>query len=383
MKYYQDKNYINGYIEGFYGKLLDWESRKLIISALNKNKMNTYLYAPKEDKNHRFHWRKKYSPQWRKSFRDFTNFSKEKKIEIIAGIAPGLDFDFNVLKNNPKSSKRSDISLLFNKAKQLLNDGASAIALLMDDIQDDFTKIYGKDVSEGSYHGDLANELSKMLGQSIYFVPRIYADELIYDSPKYLLDLSKTLNIDTKIFYCGKDVICKTITNYSKIHKLFSNKIIYWDNFYANDYCPRRFFIGPYVGRVGINNLMINPTGLINTDLLIIDIIANTKDLKNPNKVWLKILKKHGVPDYFKNLKKFFLSPSFGKNPTMPSYKENKKYHIVLELLLWSWKGQLSREWYPYLFGLKNDMEINQRKLMPERLIKTQTIPLAQHINKI
>ena len=48
---------IIGYIEGYYGKLLSWKSRKLIVKSLIKNKMNTYFYAPKEDVFHRLYWR--------------------------------------------------------------------------------------------------------------------------------------------------------------------------------------------------------------------------------------------------------------------------------------------------------------------------------------
>ena len=40
---------INGYIEGFYGKLLNWKDRERILERLENNKMFNYLYAPKED----------------------------------------------------------------------------------------------------------------------------------------------------------------------------------------------------------------------------------------------------------------------------------------------------------------------------------------------
>ena len=46
MKKKTNKNTITGYIEGYYGKLLSWESRELIIQSLHKNNMNTYFYAP-------------------------------------------------------------------------------------------------------------------------------------------------------------------------------------------------------------------------------------------------------------------------------------------------------------------------------------------------
>jgi hypothetical protein len=50
---------------------------------------------------------------------------------------------------------------------------------------------------------------------------------------------------------------------------------------------------------------------------------------------------------------------------------------------LWSWKSELSREWYPCLFGLKHDLQLYQNNLTSERLIKTQTKALAQYLNKI
>jgi hyaluronoglucosaminidase len=373
----------NGYIEGYYGQLLDWESRKLIIKSLSKNKMNTYLYAPKEDENHRLNWRNEYSSKWRQSFRDFTHFSKKNNIKIIAGIAPGLDFNFKQFNNSAKKFKKSDFNLLLNKAKQLLRDGSTSIALLLDDIPDDFEKNFGDKISEGTNHGLLANKLSEKLKQDIYFVPRVYADELVEDSPNYLSNLGKVLNKDIKVFYCGKNVVCKTITNSSKIKKILHNTIIYWDNYYANDYCPRRFFIGPYIGRTGLNNLMINPTGLIKTDLLILDIITNTINKKTPIKVWEKILHEHGVPLIFFKIKKFFLKPDFSSSPSLSTYLVNDNHFQALEFLLWSWKEPLSTEWYPFLLGLKHDLQLNQSKLTSERLIKTQTLPLAQYVNKI
>jgi hyaluronoglucosaminidase len=376
-------NYIQGYIEGFYGKLLAWESRKLIIKSLAKNKMNTYLYAPKEDKNHRLNWRTEYSLAWRKKFREFTHYSKNLNVNVVAGVAPGLDFNFKSLNNYSKSVKISDFDLLYNKSIQLLEDGATSIALLLDDIPDNFKKNFGHNISEGTSHGLLANKLLEKLGQKMFFVPRIYADELILSEPKYLSDLSNVLNKDIDVFYCGVNVVSEFLTKNSEIKKILQNKIIHWDNYYTNDYCPRRFFIGPYLGREGLNNLMINPTGLINTDLLILDIFANTLNKKEPIKDWLEILHNHGVPLVFDKIKLFFSKPEFGSKPSLIPYKVTSEHFEALEFLLWSWKSKISREWYPYLFGLKHDLQLNQRALTSERLIKTQTLPLAQHLNKI
>ena len=306
MKKKIDKNNIRGYIEGYYGKLLSWENRKFIIKSLYKNNLNTYFYAPKEDLNHRLCWKNQYDKSWRSFFCKFTETGRKYNINIIAGIAPGLDFNFKQLNEKRNVNLKSDFEILLNKSKQLLNDGATSIALLLDDIPADFNNKFGNEVSEGTYHGILANKLLEKLGQNIFFVPRIYADELIEDDPSYLEDLSKVLNKEIIVFYCGTNVVTKCLTNYKKIKKILQNRIIFWDNYYANDYCPRRLFIGPYLGREKINDVMINPTGLINTDLLILDICANNFRGNNNLNEWLKILDIHGIPKQFTKIKKFF-----------------------------------------------------------------------------
>ena len=152
-----NENSIIGYIEGYYGRLLTWKNRESIVKSLHKNKMNTYFYCPKEDVCHRIFWRKKYNNKWRLNFQNFTKLSKKNNINVIAGIAPGLDFNFRELNDISKKNKNSDFDFLLKKAKQLLEDGASAIALMLDDLPNDFKIKFGDDTSEGTYHGILAN----------------------------------------------------------------------------------------------------------------------------------------------------------------------------------------------------------------------------------
>jgi DNA-directed RNA polymerase subunit N (RpoN/RPB10) len=190
------------------------------------------------------------------------------------------------------------------------------------------------------------------------------------------------LNPKIKVFYCGKNIVAKTYKNYQKIKKILSNEIIIWDNFYANDYCPRRFFIGPTFGRENLNNIMVNPTGLIKTDLLVLDIFRRSIVRRLSEREWRKILNIHNVPNAFFKIKKYFLKPNFSFNPSTQSFKIKKNDIEKLDFLLWKWNSKLSREWYPYLFGLKQDLQINQKLLTSERIIKSQTIPLSEFLNK-
>ena len=79
---------------------------------------------------------------------------------------------------------------------------------------------------------------------------------------------------------------------------------------------------------------------------------------------------------------KFFLRPDFGLRPSSQSIKNKKEDLEIIDFLLWKWKGKLSMEWYPFLFGLKHDLQIKQKLLTSERLIKSQTIPLSEFLNK-
>ena len=372
---------INGYIEGFYGKLLNWKDRERILERLENNKMFNYLYAPKEDALHRNNWRKPYDKIWNEKFKIFCKSAKTKKINIIFGISPGLDFNFS---NLDKIDKNHDFILLLEKCLYALQLGANSIVLQFDDIPDHFYDKYKTNLSEGASHAKLANELSMRLNTSIYVIPRIYSDELIKGSKNYLLEFGFNLNNTLKIFYCGINVVEKKINIKSKkiVSKFLKNQVVFWDNFYANDYCPRRLFIGPWKDRCKKMDIMINPTGLIETDLIIIDIVGNSLLNSKAAKSWKEIILKNKIPkDVFK-IKKYFESPDFTNKPLFKAFKYAKKDVEALDRLLWNWQSDLSREWYPFLMGLKLDLQINLSVSKNGRIIKTQTNPLVNKILK-
>ena len=51
---------------------------------------------------------------------------------------------------------------------------------------------------------------------------------------------------------------------------------------------------------------MINGTGLIRTDELILEIVNKTGNKKNKYILWKKILKRYHVPKYFFYIEKYF-----------------------------------------------------------------------------
>ena len=375
---------LTGYIEGYYGHLLGWDDRLRLLDRLASLSMNAYLYAPKDDPCHRFHWRVDYDSDWRAGFAQFCRDAHARHISVIAGIAPGLDFNFADLdeavsaqKNAKTNAKKNDLAILCNKAAQLRADGADHIALLMDDIAADFAQRAGAYKSEGTAHAALANRLATYLDCPVILVPRIYADELVTDadaqSATYLDDLASSLDPASTIMHCGSHIVAPVISKDDILarSRALKHRVIIWDNIYAQDYCPRRLFIGPYRGRDMDGDILLNPTGMIETDLLLLDIMADTQS-------WPVTIKAAGIPNEFVALAAYFDAPyGFGPEFDMP---KDADALAALEVLLWSWKSPLQREWYPFLMGLKHDILMQNGALPALRITKTQTPVLASHI---
>lgn len=373
----------DGYIEGYYGRLFNWNDRHRIIDKLNSNKMNFYFYAPKEDDKHRLNWKHEYNNDWKSNFLKFLKYSKLKNVNLIVGISPGLDFNFKEFSNwHINSLTTKDLDILIKKISFFINIGVDNIALLFDDLPNNFCENFGHNISEGETHAQLINSISNHFKKPIFCVPRIYANELIYESKNYLIDFGNTINKQNITFFCGEYIVSKIFDTKSikKIQNIIKTKIIIWDNYYSNDYCPRRLFVGPLTGRKNIVNIMTNPTGLIETDLLILDVVTLTKNSNSPKIEWTKILKNYGVPIEFFKISNFFLKPDFSDSSKFTTFQVDEKIFEYLDCLLWKWKSPLSREWYPYILGLKHDLQILQNKFTKERIIKTQTKLLAEYI---
>ena len=359
-----------GYIEGYYGRLLNWDERTGLIQPLADLQFDSYLYAPKEDIHHRWQWRTAYEAEFLASFKNFSTEAKASGIRILAGIAPGLDFDF--------SSPEEDTRLLFAKAEQLKAAGADALVLMFDDISDDVSAFTAAGLEEGVCHAKLANALQSYTSCAVILVPRLYADEIDGDHQAYGAALAQHLDPDIAVLLCGETIVAHQVNLQGRagvIGNHLSHPRLIWDNLYCNDYCPRRLFLGPYQGRNTEDPILLNGTGLYHTDKLLLSLMAG-KDQQ-------EVLKTALVPDAIEALLPFFHLPVFSGQPlTRPNAGNISACLEAIEILLWQWKSPLAREWYPFLFGLKQDLLLLQGEMPQERLAKTQSAALFAVITK-
>ena len=359
-----------GYIEGYYGRLLGWDERHRIIDRLAENGMNAYLYAPKEDPFHRVEWRTAWPDEWVREFTGFCEYSNQNNINVFGGIAPGLDYN--------SKHDAEDFGCLVEKAGMLAEAGAAGIALMFDDIEpvaEDIVAVR----EEMAFHADIATRISAQITIPTLFVPRIYADEISPHAASAYETLTDELPADMAVLHCGShivggaDPLSPATTSASGA---FRQRLILWDNFFCNDYCPRRLFLGPHEGRRGLAELMLNGTGMIETDLLLLDVMAAGED----RKAWQQAFADNDVPDEIHKIMAWFGAPVLSDTPVMNQPSTNEATFAAIERLLWRWKTPLSREWYPFIFGLKHDLLMAKGELPPLRITKTQTPALSRFL---
>jgi len=357
-----------GYIEGYYGRMLSWDERALLIEEMRRLSLNAYIYAPKEDPFHRQQWRIPYPAAWRSFFSTFVKQSTKAGITVIPGIAPGLSFDYQ---------SRADYAILLKKFLILLKSGVNSLCLLMDDIPVDLPDKYKKKYSSlGAAHGELLTKLQADIKKTepdikFWFCPTVYNDYFMTkdNAARYLDDLALYMPEDTMILWTGTNVISENITGDSikNVVKLFGNNVCIWDNIYANDYCPSRLFTGPYINRSSdlqktTSGILLNPTGLLHTDIFLLSLLAGYVNKTNPQKAWESIASKLPVAKELKIIAPFLNIPcsTIAKANLTPRYL--KLARKALEKMIWEWKSPLQREWYPFLYMLDCNIKLWNNK---------------------
>ena len=337
---------IKGYIEGYYGRLMSWEDRSFLLKTLSKLSMDFYIYGPKEDPFHRSDWSTPYPNDTLMKFQSFRQESSKLGVRPYFALSPGLPSGKN---------KQAESKALKEKIKQLVNVGFDGFAIFFDDLDSE------RNGNLGKRHGEILNTVQEILNvnkeDSLIFCPTVYCDSFakgpLSDSD-YLKVLSKEIPTNIPMLWTGKEVVSKTISDIDilAVKEVISNPIIIWDNYYANDYCPTNFFIGPHEGRnlseESVIGLGINPTGLPITDSIILSQVKGSQETE-------EILKQFGVPDCFKELLPFFRGP-FYSDSSLLDINKVESIRVLSTQLCIEWKSDLQLEWAPFLWTFFNDL---------------------------
>lgn len=234
-----------GIIEGFYG--IPWTHAERLdeVELMNRYRMNTYMYAPKDDEYHRKLWSKLYPEKELNQLLAIKDKCGQYDIDFVYCISPGNDFDY---------SNEEQFALLFKKLDQVIDNGVKHFGVLMDDIDYQLSQKNKERFSRpGVAHAYICNRVNsylktKVFEHSLIMCPTEYHQN--HDSI-YRNDLGEYLDKDIAIFFTG-DAVCAEVIDESTIknvHDYFNHPLYIWENHPVNDFLPSRIFTGPIQNR--------------------------------------------------------------------------------------------------------------------------------------
>lgn len=226
-----------GTVEGFYGTPWSHKARLSQIEFYGRNKMNVYIYGPKDDPYHRDHWREAYPDAEAKRIQELNEHSKQWGVNFYWAIHPGID-----IKWTPE-----DRDALMAKLEKMYNLGIRSFAVFFDDIWGEGTKA-DKQAELLNYVDD--NFIAKHKDVSpLIMCPTEYNRAWANDEKGYLRTLGTMMNKDVQIMWTGNTVVhCIDKESMEWINQRIDRKAYIWWNFPVSDFVRDHILLGPAYG---------------------------------------------------------------------------------------------------------------------------------------
>ena len=227
-----------GVVEGFYGTPWSHEARLRQLEFYGQNKMNTYIYGPKDDPYHRTpHWREPYPEQEARQIAELATKAKENAVDFVWAIHPGQDIKWNTL----------DRDLLLAKFEKMYRLGVRSFAVFFDDISGEGT--------DPSKQADLLNYVDEHFVKAkgdvtpLIMCPTIYNRAWERHLPDYLSVLGEELNPSIQIMWTGNSVVSDiTVEGVEWVNARINRQAYIWWNFPVTDYVRDHLLLGRIYG---------------------------------------------------------------------------------------------------------------------------------------
>jgi len=226
-----------GAIEGFYGRPWSHEHRLRQIDFYGRNKMNVYIYGPKDDPYHRQHWREAYPEQEAKLLQELNVRAHQRGVNFYWAIHPGLDIKWT----------NEDRDNLVNKLEKMYGLGIRSFAVFFDDISGEGSRAEKQaellnyvDSAFVRKHGDVS---------PLLLCPTIYNRAWSGKGNVYLHTLGQHLRPGIEVMWTGNSVV-HTIEKEGMnwINERIRRKGYIWFNFPVNDFVRDHLLLGPTYG---------------------------------------------------------------------------------------------------------------------------------------
>ncbi len=234
---YPDVPY-RGVVEGFYGVPWSREARLSQLDFYGRNKMNIYIYGPKDDPYHSSpNWRKPYPAQEAEQLKELVECARRNEVLFYWAIHPGKDIRWNT----------EDRDLLMEKFESMYRLGIRAFAVFFDDISGEGTSAE----KQVELLNDIYHNFVKVKGDvaPLLMCPTEYNRLWTKLEGGYLATLGGKLHPDIGILWTGDKVMaCIDKPTMQFVNPLLKRKAFIWWNFPVSDYVRDRLLLGAVYG---------------------------------------------------------------------------------------------------------------------------------------
>lgn len=224
-----------GVVEGFYGNNWSQTDRIRQFQFYGANKMNVYIYGPKDDPYHRGRWRENYPTAQAEKMRELARVAKENKVKFVWAVHPGNDIKWNA----------TDEQNVVNKLESMYALGIRSFAVFFDDISGEGTS--------GIKQAQLMNYVTDNFVRKHDDVDPLIICPTEYNrgwsGNTYHFELRDNMYEEVRIMWTGNSVV--DFINKSDlqwINPRIGRKAYIWLNYPVTDYCGRHLLMGPTFG---------------------------------------------------------------------------------------------------------------------------------------
>jgi hyaluronoglucosaminidase len=332
---------IRGAIEGFYGEPWSHEDRLRQLVFYGEHKMNSYIYAPKDDPYHRDKWRDPYPQEKIKEIEQLVNTSQKNHVDFTFAISPG---------NTITYSSDEDLQALIDKAQAMWDIGVRSFALYLDDIDPNLRSpqdrvMFGSDPNPpAAAQAYLLNRFNDQFikthegAERLITVPTDYYQA---GTTPYRERFAELVQSDIVVQWTGIGVVAPSITSEDadKIHGIFNHDLLIWDNYPVNDFDRNRLFLGPLIGRDadlspehGVIGLTANPMNEAEASKISLFTVADytwNPEAYDPNKSLEQSLQEFAGDA--SELLKFFVESSYSSSLNNSQEPYSEKLRPLIE----------------------------------------------------
>ena len=230
-----------GVIEGFYGNPWSHKDRLRQFEFYGCNKLNIYVYGPKDDPYHRAHWRDPYPQDEAERLKELVQEAHRNKVQFVWAGHPGGDIQGNL----------KDSMAVCQKLEWMYELGVRTFAVFFDDIRGEGSKA---DKQAGLLNYVTDNFVRKHSDvQPLIMCPTQY--NKAWSGGDYLSTLGTRMYPEVRVMWTGNSVVDMIERDDMEwINKQLGRKAFIWLNYPVNDYCQSRMLMGKTYG----NGLDIN-----------------------------------------------------------------------------------------------------------------------------